>query len=147
MRISAHGLAVTSPTGWDVQIYKRAAGPGECTFPILHAGNFSLPEERGDFGAGAVEVMSHKQVFVALVEHDAAAAHTALFRREGFPRPQVADFSPRQLQRPLLGQCGAQFFFHTADRAFCLYVVLGSSGRRRQLLESANALLPTVRVA
>ncbi|HWA65515.1 MAG TPA: hypothetical protein VG899_03995 [Mycobacteriales bacterium] len=147
MRISAHGLAVDAPSGWDVQIFRRPAGAGEQTFPVLHAANFSLPGGRGDYGAGAVEAMGHRNVFVALVEHDEEAAHTPLFRRDGFPRPAPSDFSPRQLQRPLPGQCGAQYFFHLKRRAFCLYLVLGSNGRRRQLLQLVDSVLPSVRVA
>ena len=48
------------------------------------------------------------------------------------------------VQRPLPGQSGAQYFFTEADRAFCLYVVLGSHARRRQLVPEVNLVLSTL---
>jgi hypothetical protein len=50
------------------------------------------------------------------------------------------------MQRPLPGQSGAQFFFTEAGRAFCLYVVLGSHARRRQLVPEVNLVLSALSV-
>jgi hypothetical protein len=116
------------------------------TYPVLHAGNFALPAERGDFGSGAVERMGTGHVFVVLFEYGPQAASTPLFARRGRPRPTPADFRPNQLQRIIRGQTGAQYFYHEAGRAFCLYVVLGSAVRRAPLTAEAGRLLSGVTV-
>jgi hypothetical protein len=147
VRVAAHGLAVHAPPGWDTRIYRRDdSGAGERAHPILHAGTFPLPSARGDFGSGAVDRMRAEDVLVVLVEYDAASARTALFSRRGMPRPSAADFSPRQLQRTLAGQSGGQWFFHIGDRAFCLYVVLGSHARRTRLVPRVHDLLDRLTV-
>ncbi len=146
MRIERHGMAVDVPRGWDARIYRREAGePGGSVHPVLHAATFPLPTERGDFGSGAVEVMSTQDVFVSLITYDDDAADTALFRRRGMPRRLPANaFSPNRLQHVIPGQGGNQFFFTAGGRAYCLYVVLGSYADRHALLERAHALLDTV---
>jgi len=47
----------------------------------------------------------------------------------------AAQFSPRALQHVIAGQSGFQRFFTEGNRAFCLFVVLGSH-------ENAPALVP-----
>lgn len=148
MKISYLGLAVDLPPGWDGRIYRRpAVAAGEQTNPVLHAANFPLPETRGDFGGGAVELMTARDAFVALVEYDAASARTPMFARPGFPlQLTAAVFAPNQLQRALPGQAGVQRFFSERGRAFCLYVVVGSYAARAVLLPQVNAVLATLQV-
>ena len=71
-------------------------------------------------------------------------AGTALFARVGVPRVSAADFAPNNMQRPIPGQSGAQYFFNHGGRAFCLYVVLGSHARRNELVVEVNAVLSTL---
>jgi len=147
VRLQRQGLSTDLPRGWDGRIYQRADQAGGTTQQILHAGNFALPVERGDYGSGAVEVMRGGDVFVALLEFDAEAAGTALFAREGFPSSvSTSSFSPNRLQRALPGQGGCQFFFTSAGRAYCLYVVLGSYANRERLVAEVNRLLATITV-
>ena len=143
---SRDGIDVKAPDGWDVRIYRRPPAPSETTNPVVHAGNFALPERRGDFGSGAVERMGPTNLLVVLFEYDRAAAHTPLFARRGRPQPVASDFGPNQLQRIIPGQSGAQYFYNEAGRAFCLYVVLGSHDRRAQLVGEARRLLSGVGV-
>lgn len=153
--LSAHGLAVAPPSGWDAQIYTPPPEPGlnlplgrsQPTPPILHVANFGLPPERGDFGSGAVEVMGSGAVFVALLEHPAAEAATALFASTVVPWPLSADdFSPNSLQRANSGQSGLQRFFVANGRPFCLYVVIGSHRQRAVLVREANRALAAVTI-
>jgi hypothetical protein len=140
--VRAHGVAVRPPKGWEARIYRRPpTEPEERTFSVTHIGNFPLPPGRGDFGTGAVERMGRDDVLVVLVEYDAESAKTPLFARRGLPKPRITDFDPRQLQRTLPGQSGGQWFFHTGDRAFSLYVVLGSHHRRARLLPQVHDIL------
>jgi len=143
----AHGLALDTPRGWEARIHRHApTEPEESTHAVLHAANFPLPPGRGDFGTGAVERMQPDDVLVVLVEYDAGSARTPLFARRGLPRPSPHDFDPRKLQRTIRGQSGGQWFFNTGDRAFCLYVVLGSHTRRARLLPHVRTLLDTLTI-
>jgi hypothetical protein len=142
VRVAAHRLAVDTPRGCDARIYRRQqTEAGEQNLPIMHAANFALPAIRGDFGSGAVDRMRRDNVLVVLLEFDQPSAKTALFANHGVPRPHSDEFHPTQLQRVLPGQSGGQWFFNTGDRAFCLYVVLGSHHRRARLVPHVHDLL------
>ena len=161
--IGAHGVRVGVPRGWEAELgvldEEPIGGPLDgadgrlslqaATAPrvILHVANFALPPDRGDYGSGAVETMDSGGVLIVVLEFDAASATTALFRAEGIPRDlDPDDFSPNALQRPQRNQSGTQRFFHVGDRAFCLYVVLGSHTMRTLLVPEANRLLATLEI-
>ncbi len=150
MDLTAHGIEVDVPQGWDGEIYRRSRGlaplsaPPEEVKPVLHLANFPLGSDRGDFGSGAVEVMGPDDLLIVLFEYGSDAVGTTLFRSQGIPKVAPDDFAPNTMQRPLPGQSGAQYFFTEAGRAFCLYVVLGSHARRRQLVPEVNLVLGTL---
>lgn len=171
--IAQQGISVRLPPGWEARITTRAPGPapaGGTSGPgagtvqlrsaasahaaappdggaLVHAANFALPTAVGDFGGGAVEVMSRAGVLVVIFEYDRASAATALFAdAEGLPRVRADDFSPATLQRLLEGQGGTQKFFTVAGRAFCLYVVLGAYNRRARAVPEVNRLLDGVAI-
>jgi hypothetical protein len=152
-QLRSAGINVEVPSGWDARIFKRPElqaasvhAQGEpTTHAILHAANFALPSERGDFGSGAVELMRRGDVLVTLVEYHPNSAGSALFANEGLPRPlRPEEFDPSTLQRRMPGQAGVQRFFSSGGRAYALYVVLGSYGDRRRLVELVNDVLATV---
>ncbi|MGZ4689701.1 MAG: hypothetical protein ACXVKA_16415 [Acidimicrobiia bacterium] len=158
--LRGHDLRCTLPAGWDGRIAVRNDGApeafralgGDHPFtahprPVVHLANFGLPEERGDFGSGAVELMGDRDVFVVLFEYEPDAATTELFKPHGLPHPLAASaFDPAMLRRGIRGQTGYQSFFNEGGRAFCLYVVLGSARRRNALVQLVNAVLATVRI-
>lgn len=147
MRIAHQGLSVVTPRGWEARIYRRrATHAGEITRPVLHCADFPLPNLRGDYGSGAVEVMGTDHVFLSLIEFDAAEAAAPLFAHPRPTRITAGEFGPDRLQRGIPGQAGAQFFFNEGGRAFCLYVVIGSYQGRRSLVERANAIFQTMEV-
>lgn len=146
--LRAHGVRVEIPPGWDARIYRRRPDGAERTAAVVHAGNFALPPDRGDFGSGAVEIMQAGHVLVVLMEHGPESAGSPLFATQGPPpllRP--VDFDPNGLQRGRPGQAGAQRFFSWAGRPFVLYVVLGSHQRRAQLVPLVNAFLRNLTLA
>jgi hypothetical protein len=163
--IAAHGISVSPPSGWDGQIFRRDpdplpdpaqsgmarrfGGPDPAVPPIAHVANFGLPPQRGDFGGGAVELMSSGAVFISLLEHPVEEAGTAMFAaNQGVPWPLAADdFSPDTLQRGIEGQSGCQRFFVVDGRPFCLYVVLGSHRQRALLVREVNKVLESVTFA
>ncbi|MHB8464374.1 MAG: hypothetical protein ACYDH6_24025 [Acidimicrobiales bacterium] len=145
--ISGHGIAVEARGGWDVRIAKRPPQAPETTYATLHAATFALPASFGDYGDGAVELMSPNDVFVALVEFDPAATATALFSARGFPAPLTGgDIRRGGVQRALGEMAGVQRFFSAAGRAWCLYVVVGSFRARERLVRRANQLVAGIRV-
>ena len=141
-RLAAHGLSVELARGWDARIFMRAESDATApasdvpmsgwTMPVLHVADFSLPEQRGDYGSGAVQTMGPGNVFVALVEFGTESVGQPMFRI-GRPRVRASAFHPQAMQRPVPGAAGMQRFFTEAGRAFCLYAVIGSHARRTAL--------------
>lgn len=150
MELTAHGLTVDAPTGWDVRIGRRptaGSAPGAVPRPVLHAATLRLPPDVADFGDGVLQQLSAQDVFVALFEYEPEACRTALFARKGRPVPAAADFSPYGMQPSLPGQSGRQWFFQDRGRAFCLYVVLGSHARRAALVGTLLPVLASLDIA
>lgn len=167
MKLRAHGIETDLPAGWEGRISLRhapllaGAGParsfstgradsaaGELTHPVAHLANFALPQQRGDFGSGAVDLMGSGHVLVVLFEYGPESVGQALFRRRGVPdQLRPAMFSPSALQRTLPEQAGAQVFFSEAGRAFCLYVVLGRQREATRLVPMANRALSGTRIS
>jgi hypothetical protein len=142
VRVRAHALEVDLPVRWEARIFRIEGGE-----PTLHAANFALPAEDGDFGAGALEAMGPEGAFLALTEFEPALAASALFAHRGVPgRVAVGDLSPMALQRRRPGQAGLQRFCNERGRAFCLYVVVGSRPSRVHLVRSVNRVLGTLLV-
>lgn len=160
MRLAGHGLAVELPARWEGTIGRRPADPGgaevaagasrtaapaladEQLLPVAHLATFPLPADRGDFGSGAVDLMGGGDAFLALVEYGPECAGTALFASHSrLPLLHVSQFGAARLQRVQKGQAGAQVFCTVAGRAFCVYAVVGASGRAASLAPEVNAVL------
>jgi hypothetical protein len=157
VKLQAYGVTTELPPGWEGRATLRrppaaqrsidpdAAGAkgwqGEVPNPVIHLANFPLPEDRGDFGSGAVDLMGAEHVFVSLFEYGPESVGQALFRSQGVPTLRPRMFSPSALQRTLAGQAGCQRFFTAGGRAFCLYVVLGRSNEASSLVPMANGVL------
>lgn len=157
-RMSAHGLEVRVPAGWDGSIVRGAGDPSDLdvedvgrlgtTNPVLHVASFPLPAVRGDYGGGAVQHMGPHDVFVALVEFDPQAGATPLFAATRMQRPlRTTMFDRSTMHRPLPGASGHQQFFHTEGRAFALYVALGAHRLRSTLVPRADRVIATLRIS
>jgi hypothetical protein len=166
--VAAYGIEAGLPPGWEGRITRRAqpsvaaarvAGapaaegvgpegtPAERPQPIAHLANFPLPEDRGDFGSGAVDVMGSGDVLVVLFEYGPESVGQALFSREGMPTDLTPNmFSPSALQRTIPGQAGCQVFFTENGRAFCAYVVIGRHDEGTRLVPQANIALRATRI-
>lgn len=122
--------------------------PEERTYPIAHFANFALPPDVADYGSGAVELMTAKNLFIVLLEFGPESVGKALFARQGLPRRLLPDvFTPNQLQRTIRGQGGYQTFFTEAGRPFCLFIALGSYANRSALVREANAVLAATTIS
>ena len=150
-RISAAGLAVELPDGWEGVIegerFALQLHDGAQRFALMHLANFPLPAARGDFGSAAVENMGPGDILIVLKEFSPEAAKTPLFEMQGLPSaPVPADFLREMLQRPLEGQAGMQRFFTEQGRAFCLYIVIGSFIDRADLVPPLAQILARLEI-
>lgn len=142
------GIAVDVPAGWDGAIvgggFPVLAG-GSTQPTILHLASFPMPPQRDSFGALTVGLMESQDIFMVLFEYGSESANTPLFQSQGIPQNlEPADFDRNALQRGIPGQSGLQRFFTERDRAFSLYVVLGSHLDRADLVPQVNAVLATL---
>ncbi len=158
--ITSNGLAVSPLPGWEARIFVRPE-PGQVTaaaaeppppagarvLPTMHVATIPLSSNVGDYGDPAVEELGPHDVLIVLKEFDPPNAGTPLFAAEGLPRViDPSQFDEHMLQRTLAGQAGYQTFFHEGGRAFCLYVVLGGSANRDDLVPAVNRVLASVRI-
>jgi hypothetical protein len=163
--IQAHGLAVSTPAGWEGRIFRRptsdevrgsatdgsvAGAPaptGEVVSPVLHVATVPLAADVADYASDAVDQLGPTDAIVVLKEFDPSETKYALFTPVGLPRDlDPESFGPASLQRTLPGQAGLQRFFQENGRAFCLYVVLGAYARRYDVVPAVNAVLTTIRI-
>jgi hypothetical protein len=143
----AHGIGAGLPPGFEGRIFKRQGTGIEVTNAVAQFATFALPEEVGDFGGGAVNLMTGDDIFAVLFEYGPDSVGARLFAHQGMPRALTAsDFQPQVLRRGLTGQAGTQWFFTESGRPFTLYVVVGSHARRSVLVPRVNQLLGRVSV-
>jgi len=143
--IRAHGIASQLPGGFEAKIFVRTVPAGMASYAVAQFGTFPLPDDVGDFGSGAVNVMGAADVYATLFEYGPESLGTALFARQGRPDPlSPGDFSPAMLRRGIPGQSGTQWFFTEAGRPFSFYAVLGSHLQRTLLVPRVNELLASL---
>jgi hypothetical protein len=148
--LTNYGLSVDVPPGWDAKIFKREpVDPGGTTHAVLHAGNFALPADAGDFGNGAYTIMGPGNVFVALVEFHPSSASDALFSRlTRLPLPITAScYDPYAMPVVVPGMSGSQFFLTVAGRAFSLFSVIGNHASRAALAPLVHTLVSSIRIS
>ncbi|MEY2432759.1 MAG: hypothetical protein QOC92_2484 [Acidimicrobiaceae bacterium] len=152
-RLTGSGITVDVPSGWEGRIYSKGSpGPRGAAVQhspenaVVHVASFPLPPGTGDYGGGAVEQMTNKDLLVVLMEHGRQSASTPLFAATGIPRITTDDVSTTCLQRLIDGQGGAQQFFTVNGRAFCLYVVFGSYARRVRTIPLVNDIVKSLTI-
>jgi hypothetical protein len=144
--LEAHGLRVELPRGWSGRVFRRAAGG-----TTLHAGDFQLPFDDGEFGDRSTALMPAGGSFLALTEYLPGAGlepGRGLFASRRVPRAlDPTAFSSSGMAHPRPGQAGTQHFFTTAGRPFCLYVVVsGPRSERRRQLAALSAVLRSLQI-
>lgn len=164
MLLQGAGVRLELPRGWEGRVRPRGPEPIEGSgaagqtnrataadgrLPVVvQAANFALPPALGDFGGGAVEAMTTRDLFFTLFEYGPESVGTPLFARQGMPRTlRPGDLDPWSLRTPLPGMSGLQVFFTEAGRPFCLYVALGSHLRRFRTLPVVSSVLQTIQIA
>lgn len=127
-------------------MFRRPAGGA-----TLHAGDFELPLDDGEFGDQSTAVMPPGATFLALTEYRPGAGlepGRGLFASRRIPTAlDPTSFSARGMAHPRTGQLGRQQFFTAAGRPFCLYVVLsGARTERRRQLATVAVVLRSLRI-
>lgn len=141
MRLHGHGLRVDLPHGWEGLIYRRR---GEAT---LHAANFALPPNDGDFATKALSHMDDRGVLLVVTEFDPSLAGRGLYDN---PRPEevsVEDFDPATMQKMIRRRAGVQRFFTARHRAFCLYSVVATGTGMRGRVAHLNRVIGTLHIS
>jgi len=128
--ISGFGISAALPTGWDAKLYKRESRESdEVAAPVLHAANFPLPADDGDFATAAAESMTIGDLLIVLIEYAPDSELTVgegLFEPSGIPAEVVVDdLDPTCMPQQIEGLAAVQRFFSENGRAFCLYMVFG----------------------
>lgn len=165
MLIDGGDVAVELPSGWDGRVSRRErtdlpvgnaglellGAPRREHLVTVHAANFSLPGNDGDFGTGATSKMPREGVFTTLIEFQPGGGlepGVGIYAPQGVPGPlSASDFRPDSMLRALPGQAGVQRFFTVAGRPFCMYAVIGSHRRASALVPQVNFLLGGVRIS
>ena len=147
MELAAHGLRIELPRRWSGRMFKRPAGGA-----TLHAGDFELPLDDGEFGDQSTAVMPPGATFLALTEYRRGAAlepGKGLFAPRRIPTTlDPTSFSARGLAHPRPGQVGRQEFFTASGRPFCLYIVVsGARAERRRQLAAVGVVLRSLRIS
>jgi hypothetical protein len=145
--LEAHGVRVELPRAWSGRVFARAGG-----IATLHAGDFPIALDDGEFGDRSTGLMPDEASFVALTEYRPGAGlepDQGLFAHARIPRRlDPAQFTRTGLAHPRPGQVGTQHFFTSARRPFCLYVVIaGGRAARRHQLAVIDHVLGTVQIS
>jgi hypothetical protein len=147
MILEAHGIRIELPRRWSGRVFRRS--PHTAT---LHAGDYQLPLQDGEFGDRSTSQMPAVGSFLALTEYRPGSGlkpGVGLFASDRVRLPlDPSLFAANRLAHPHPGQVGMQHFFTSAGRPLCLYLVLAGprTVRRRQLLV-LDQVLRTLRIA
>ena len=145
--LAAHGVHAVLPLGFEGRIQRHDPDGGDRTYAVAQFSTFALPATTADFGNGAVQLMSTRDVFAVLLEYGPESVGRKLFADQGMPR----SFEPHEFSRSAARdgtglQSAVQRFFVENGRPFTLYVVLGSHLRRRTFMAPLRSLLEGIRV-
>ena len=138
--LTAYGISLQLPAAWEGYAFQHAGGE-----PTVHLASFRLPHADGEFGSRTTAEMPVDGLFLALTEYRVVGRlDTGIFAGPP-PRRLLPDqLCAHTLLRPVAGQRGAQRFFSSSGRAFCLYVVAGREGSHR--LNAANGVLASIEI-
>jgi hypothetical protein len=139
--MSAHGVTVELPRGWDARASKKDG------IVTLHLANYAIPSRDGEFGPRATRTMPTGGVFIALTEYRPQLANKGLYRARRAPRRLApGDFSPNAVLNARRHQLGHQRFFSAKGHPFCLYAVIRASRNTARVVAEANTVLRELRI-
>jgi hypothetical protein len=133
-RITALGVSIEIPPGWDGRIADRGWPlPGA---PIVHLASFELPQGNDPDGRRARDAMGADDVLVELAEG---------LRETNVPVPR-GHIHPSERLVPLGRYFFVDRFFVERDRAFVLHITFRENRAARTLIPTINEALATLEV-
>jgi hypothetical protein len=148
MALSAHGIGMNLPTGFEGRIFVRSSIAGEISRPVAQFATFALPAGIGDFGGNTDTTMGPSDIFAVLFEYGPESVGKALFAAQGIPTSlRTTDFFPYVNRPGVGGSLGIQRFFTVSGRPFMFYARLGSLQQQAALVQKINQLLANLNIA
>lgn len=140
--LASYGINAVLPPGFEGRIYKHD------DLPVAQFATFALPPDAGDFGGGAMQHLTARDVFAVLFEFGAESASTQLFAEHAeMPRSfEARDFQPYSARTGNAYHAGVQRFFVEGGRPFTFHAVLGTRIARRLLVARLNQLLRSITI-
>ncbi len=146
-RLASHGIGIDVPKGWEGRIFVPDLDPPAINLPILHLTDAVLTVERSSYAPELAARAGGSGTLLALLEFDHTLANVGLYGPRGLHLPLTRGrFHHRALQFPSRVQEGHQRFFSEGDRAFCLYVVLGTGRGVDRRLGQVNRALASLEI-
>jgi hypothetical protein len=146
-QLAGHGISIRLPHGWEGTIFVPDLPPPAVNLPVLHATDQALSTGRSTFAPELAARAGAAGVVIVLVEYDPHIANEGLFAAQGLSTPiRRTDLHPAAMQVPQPFQEGRQWFLSIRDRAFCLYLVVGTGPGLRDRLALVNEALGTLRI-
>jgi hypothetical protein len=145
--LAGHGISIGLPRGWEGTIFVPDLPAPAVNLPVLHATDKALSTGRSTFAPELAARAGATGVVIVLAEYDPRLANEGLFATQGLSIPiRRTDLHPGAMQVPQPLQEGRQWFVSIRDRAFCLYVVVGTGPGLRDRLALVNETLGTLRI-
>jgi hypothetical protein len=139
--LASYGIHAVLPPGFEGRIYRHD------DLPVAQFATFALPPGTGDFGGGAMQHLTARDLFAVLFEYGAESATSAMFSDGAMPRRfDARDFQPYSARSGHAHHAGVQRFFVEGGRPFTLYAVLGTRIARRLLVARLNNLLAGITI-
>jgi hypothetical protein len=139
--LASYGIHAVLPPGFEGRIYRHDS------YPVAQFATFALPPGTGDFGGGAMQHMTARDVFAVLFEYGPESSTRDMFSDQAMPRAlEARDFQPHSARSGHAHHAGVQRFFLEGGRPFTLYAVLGTRIARRLLVARLNQLLAGITI-
>ena len=139
--LASYGISAVLPPGFEGRIYRHD------DYSVAQFATFALPPGTGDFGGGAMQHLTARDVFAVLFEYGPESASRAMFSDQGMPRAfEARDFQPYSARSGHAHHAGLQRFFVEGGRPFTLHAVLGTRVARRLLVARLNQLLAGITI-
>jgi hypothetical protein len=145
--LAGHGLSIGLPGGWEGRIYVADLPAPAVNMPVLHATDLGLTSQRSTFAPEIAARAGGTGTLVALAEFESRLANVGLYERKTLGLPiRRQDLHANALQVPVPELEGHQRFCSLGDRAFALYLVVGTGPGLGERLDRVNEMLGTLEV-
>jgi hypothetical protein len=145
--LAGHGLSIGLPSGWEGRIFVSDLPAPAVNLPVMHATDLALTSERSTFAPEIAARAGGTGTLVTLAEFESRLANVGLYEPTTLGLPiRRQDLHANALQVPAPELEGHQRFCSLGERAFALYVVVGTGPGFGDRLHRVNEILGTLEV-